>query len=86
MVSKSIPVFLFPDMSSFASQGMPSLKVDLGHAAVFEFPPGLASEPSPAVSWQAEDNTLIYGNKYAVTNDNRLVILSVDSGDEKRYR
>lgn len=56
-----------------------------GHAAVFTFP-SITSEPSPSVSWQSEDNSLLYGTKYAVTRDNSLVILDVDKGDEKRYR
>lgn len=61
------------------------LEVQHGHAAVFNFP-SLASEPAPSVTWQAEDNQLVYGSKYAVTKDNRLIILSVDATDEKRYR
>ena len=61
------------------------LRVKAGHAAVFEFP-ALSSAPAPSVSWQAEDDSLLYGGKYAVTMENELVILNVDSQDEKRYR
>ena len=77
---------LHPDMSSFpASFAETDLRVESGHAAIFEFP-ALSSVPAPAVTWQADDNKLLYGTKYAVTSDNRLVILSVDSADEKKYR
>ena len=33
-----------------------------------------------------QDNTLLYGTKYAITRDNQLVILSADKTDQKRYR
>ena len=73
-------------MSAFEeSIGLDSLRVQVGHAAVFPFPP-LPSVPPPAVSWQSEDNTQLYGDKFAVTKDNALVVLSVDKDDEKRYR
>ena len=74
-------------MSSFpaASLEPTSLAVKSGHAAIFEFP-AISSVPAPAVTWQADDNKLLYGTKFAVTSDNRLVILSVDSEDEKKYR
>ena len=72
-------------MTEFLPQTTDDLRVEVGHAAIFEFP-ALQSEPEPAVSWQAEDDSLLYGTRYATTNDNRLVILSVDHSDEKRYR
>ena len=34
----------------------------------------------------AEDNTLLYGTKYAVTTDKKLIILSVGESEQKRYR
>lgn len=73
-------------MSPFpASLPSEELRVPSGHAAVFEFP-DISSVPKPSVSWQSDDLSLLYGTKYAVTSDKRLVILSVDSADEKRYR
>ena len=73
-------------MTSFPDSGSGSpVRVKAGHAAGFSFPQ-ITSEPSPSVSWQSEDNSLLYGTKYAVTRDNSLVILDVDKGDEKRYR
>lgn len=67
------------------SESSDAIQVRPGHAAVFEFP-SLQSEPAPAVSWQAEDDSLLYGPRYATTFDNKLIILSVDQTDEKRYR
>ena len=73
-------------MTNFPESGDTGpVRVKAGHAAVFPFP-SITSEPSPSVSWQSEDNSLLYGTKYAVTRDNSLVILDVDKGDEKRYR
>ena len=73
-------------MTNFPESGDTGpVRVKAGHAAVFTFP-SITSEPSPSVSWQSEDNSLLYGTKYAVTRDNSLVILDVDKGDEKRYR
>ena len=76
----------FSVMTSFPeTPGGGVVKVKQGHAAVFRFP-NITSEPSPSVSWQSDDNTLLYGTKYAVTADNSLVILDVDANDVKRYR
>ena len=75
-------------MSSFATDPPPKdLEVESGQAAIFEFP-ALLSEPTASVSWQAEDSgsLQLYGGKYATTVDNRLVVLSVEASDEKRYR
>ena len=72
-------------MTSFPENSGGRVKVRLGHAAVFKFP-NITSDPSPSVSWQSDDNTLLYGNQYAVTRDNNLVILNVDGSDVKRYR
>ena len=35
---------------------------------------------------QREDNERLYGTKYAVTDDQAQIILSVDSQDQARYR
>lgn len=78
-------IIIATDMSSFPSSPGQTLRVELGHAAVFEFP-ALSSEPTPSVSWQTDDGTVLYGAKYAVTNDNRLVVLNVDYDDQKKYR
>ena len=61
------------------------LRVKAGHAAVFDFPE-IESVPEPAVTWQREDNALLYGAKYAVTSNNKLVILSADSSNREKYR
>ena len=72
-------------MTPFAEQVDKQLIVQSGHAAIFQFP-AISSEPVPSVSWQSEDHSLLYGSKYATTRDNRLVILSVDGSDQKKYR
>ena len=83
--SNIISTFKFSDMSSFKSTPPQKLRVKAGHSIIFELPP-VESVPTPSVTWQTEDNTLLYGTKYAVTSDNRQIILSVDSTDQKRYR
>ncbi len=72
-------------MSPFEDNASNKIIAKSGHAAIFSFP-AISSEPAPSVSWQSDDHSLLYGTKYAVTSDNRLVILSVDSSDEKMYR
>lgn len=72
-------------MSPFNEEQAEDIQVKAGHAAVFDLPP-IESVPAPSVTWQAEDDSLLYGTKYATTEDNKFVILSVDSSDEKRYR
>ena len=72
-------------MTSFPASDDAPLSVVKGHAAVFKFP-NITSQPSPSVSWQSDDNTLLYGTKYAITANNDLVILDVDESDAKRYR
>ena len=73
------------DMSTFKATPPQKLRVKSGHSIIFELPP-VDSVPTPSVIWQTEDNALLYGTKYAVTSDNRQIILSVDSSDQKRYR
>jgi hypothetical protein len=75
----------FSDMSAFTPTPTSPLRVMSGRAAIFDFPP-ISSVPSPAVSWQADDGSALHGQKYEVTIDHRLVILSVESGDGKKYR
>lgn len=72
-------------MSAFTPTPTSPLRVAAGRAAVFDFPP-ISSVPLPAVTWQADDGSGLHGQKYETTTDNRLVILSVDSGDSKKYR
>ena len=72
-------------MSTFKATPPQKVRVKAGHSIIFELPP-VDSVPTPSVTWQTEDNALLYGTKYAVTSDNRQIILSVDSSDQKRYR
>ncbi len=72
-------------MSPFERDPPQSVRVKAGHAAVFKLPP-IKSVPVPSVTWQREDNKVLYGTKYAVTTDQSQIILSVDSSDQARYR
>ncbi|XP_059099411.1 protein sidekick-like isoform X3 [Tigriopus californicus] len=84
IVSEKVPITV-AFMAPFEDDQTEDVQVKAGHAAVFDLPP-IASVPAPSVTWQAEDDSLLYGTKYATTEDNKFVILSVDSSDEKRYR
>ena len=72
-------------MTNFPENNGGVVRVKTGHAAVFRFP-NITSVPGPSVQWQSDDNTLLYGIKYAATADNSLVILDVDQGDQRQYR
>jgi len=77
--------FPFTDMDPFESQDEKTVVVNSGEAAVLEFPP-LKSYPPPSVLWQARDNSLLYGSKFATTSDFKQVILDVNGADQKSYR
>ena len=77
--------FSFSDMSPFHEQSETSMTVQAGEAAVLEVQ-AVESQPKPAVTWEAEDGSPLYGHKYAVGPDNQLVILSVSEADAKLYR
>ena len=77
--------FSLTDMSPFENDPPQVLRVKAGHAAVFHLPL-IASVPEPSVTWQREDNQLLYGTKYAVTDVQSQIILSVDAQDQARYR
>lgn len=72
-------------MSPFNEQAETSLTIQTGDAAVLEVQ-ALESQPKPAVTWEAEDGSPLYGHKYAIGPDNQLVILSVSESDQKLYR
>ena len=73
------------DMSPFSEQTETSLTVQAGEAAVMEVA-AVESQPKPAVTWEAEDGSPLYGHKYALGPDSQLVILSVSESDQKLYR
>lgn len=73
------------DMTPFETQDEKTVVVRSGEAAVLELPP-ISSHPPPSILWQARDNSLLYGSKFASTSDFRQVILDVNSADQKSYR
>ena len=72
-------------MSPFSEQDETSISVQIGEAAVLDVQ-ALESQPKPAVTWEADDGSPLYGHKYAIGPDNQLVILSVTESDAKLYR
>ena len=73
------------DMSSFQDDQPKVTRVKSGHAAIFRLPT-ISSVPLPSVTWQREDNRLLYGAKYALTDELSQIILNVNSSDQARYR
>ncbi|XP_041447890.1 protein sidekick isoform X6 [Drosophila obscura] len=61
------------------------LTVVSGHPAIFDMP-AIESVPTPSVLWQSADGSLNYDIKYAFTQANQLIILSVDENDRRGYR
>lgn len=76
---------ILPDLTPFDSQEEKTVVVRSGDAAVLDLPP-ISSSPPPSILWQARDNSLLYGSKFALTSDFRQVILDVNSADQKAYR
>lgn len=83
--SSFVSLFSSSDMSPFNEQAETSLTIQTGDSAVLEVQ-ALESQPKPAVTWEAEDGSPLYGHKYAIGPDNQLVILSVSESDQKLYR
>lgn len=72
-------------MGVFESKIVQEVAVDSGKAAILDFP-HIDSEPPPSVNWQDENGELRYDQKYAVTDDHKLVILCASKNDERSYR
>lgn len=72
-------------MTPFSDQSETAMTIQAGEAAVLEVQ-ALESQPKPAVTWEAEDGSPLYGHKYAIGPDNQLVVLSVSESDAKLYR
>ena len=63
-------------MSPFKATPPQRVRVKAGQAIVFDLPE-IESVPEPSVKWQTDDNSNLHGDaKFAMTSDNRLVILS----------
>lgn len=78
-------VLNFTDMGVFEDLAEGRMSVQSGQPAIFNLPP-IESEPAPTVTWQTEEGSLNYDIKYAVTEQNQLIILSADESDRKAYR
>ncbi|XP_063224987.1 protein sidekick isoform X2 [Bacillus rossius redtenbacheri] len=73
-------------MGVFLDQSERAAEVQAGRAAVLQLPP-LDSDPPPLVSWMtADSDSLPYSRKFALTADNRLVVLAAEKADENAYR
>lgn len=72
-------------MTSYNSTEDTVMTVQVGEAAVLSLPL-LESYPTPSVTWMADDDFLLYGIKYAITDpDNEFVILAAQPSDMKTY-
>lgn len=72
-------------MGAFEDKTERTVTVEEGQAAILDLPP-IESYPEPDVTWQVDGNPLPYTQKYAKSNANQLIILSVDQSDVKAYR
>ncbi|XP_074029858.1 sidekick cell adhesion molecule isoform X2 [Leptinotarsa decemlineata] len=72
-------------MGIFEDQSERSLSVKEGDAAILDLPE-IESTPPPDVTWQTDEGITPYGQKYAYSKNNQLIILSTEPSDEKAYR
>ncbi|KAG5875405.1 hypothetical protein JTB14_028475, partial [Gonioctena quinquepunctata] len=72
-------------MGIFKDQNEGSLSVKEGEAAILDLPE-IDSTPPPDVTWQTDEGITPYGQKYAYSKNNQLIILSTEPDDEKAYR
>ncbi|XP_035707340.1 protein sidekick isoform X3 [Folsomia candida] len=72
-------------MTPFEVEEEKTVVVRSGEAAVLELP-AISSYPPPSILWQARDNSLLYGSKFASTSTFGQVILDVNAADQKSYR
>ena len=82
-VCKVYPIIA--DMGVFENMTESTISVNAGQAAILDLPP-IQSSPEPEVTWQTDEGPLIYSQKYTKSRGNQLIILSVDSNDQKSYR
>ncbi|CAG9861808.1 unnamed protein product [Phyllotreta striolata] len=72
-------------MGVFENQNERTVTVREGAAAILDLPE-IDSVPPPDVTWQTDEGITPYGQKYAYTTNNQLVILSTELSDQKAYR
>lgn len=78
-------IYVYIDMENFEDLTESRVSVQSGQAAILYLPP-IESIPLPSVTWQDEEQSLIYNIKYAISLTNQLIILSADENDQKSYR
>ncbi|KAJ9598493.1 hypothetical protein L9F63_010813, partial [Diploptera punctata] len=72
-------------MGTFEDATERDVTVEAGQAAILDLPP-IESHPAPLVTWLTDGETQLYDRKYAVTDENQLVILDASVSDQKAYR
>lgn len=72
-------------MGIFEDQTEQVISVIEGEAAILDLPE-IESTPPPDVTWQTDELVTPYGQKYAYSKNNQLIILSTEKSDQKSYR
>ncbi|XP_056641389.1 protein sidekick isoform X2 [Diorhabda sublineata] len=72
-------------MGVFKDQKERFISVKEGDAAILDIPE-IESTPQPDVIWQTDEENTPYGQKYAYSTNQQLVILSTEPSDQKAYR
>ncbi|VEN34548.1 unnamed protein product, partial [Callosobruchus maculatus] len=72
-------------MGVFEDQNERTISVREGDAAILDLPE-IESTPPPDVTWQTDEGVTPYGQKYAYSKNNQLIILSTEKSDQKAYR
>lgn len=72
-------------MGRFTDSVPDEITVEYGDTAVINLPP-IDSYPKPAIAWETDDHTMVWGDLYITDVPGKLVILSVTKEHEKSYR
>lgn len=72
-------------MGEFEDLSERTVSVESGQSVTLQLP-YIESNPPPAAKWYDDEGKVLYGQKYAITKDGQLIILSSDKSDEKSYR
>jgi hypothetical protein len=72
-------------MGTFRDASERKVDVQAGQVVVLDMP-SIESHPAPIVTWFTDTGAQLYDRKFAVTAENRLVILDASPSDQKAYR